>query len=312
MEIIRGLHNLPNLSGSVVTVGNFDGVHCGHQALLQRLTTKAKQMQLPSVVITFEPLPREFFAKESDVTPRLMRGREKYYALAEQGIDKVVVVRFTKAFANITAEEFIERLLVQHLQVKHIVVGDDFRFGKGRVGDFAYLVNAGASFGFTVEAMPSILVNGERVSSTLIRDALQRADHAAVIHYLGRPYSMKGRIVYGNQRGRQIGFPTANINLHRQATPVKGVYAVRMHGIQKEAIAGVANIGVRPTVDGTRTLLEVHLFDFSQDIYGHHVCVEFCKKLRDEEHYDNLELLKNAITNDAMLARNYFRERGEL
>lgn len=311
MEIIRGLHNLPNLTGCVLTIGNFDGVHCGHQALLQRLTQKAKALNVPAVVVTFEPLPREFFSKDKSIPPRLMRGREKYLALAEQGVDKIVVIRFTKAFANITAQEFVEQLLMQRLQAKHIVVGDDFRFGKGREGDFAYLVEAGAKGGFTIEAMPSILVNNERVSSTRVRQALQEADHDAVIHYLGRPYSMKGRIVYGNQRGRQIGYPTANINLHRQETPVKGVYAVKMHGIHKEAIEGVANIGMRPTVDGARTLLEVHLFHFNQDIYGRHVCVEFCKKLRDEKRFDSLDALKEQIDRDALEAITYFKRKDQ-
>lgn len=306
-DLIRGLHNLaPLKKGCVVTIGNFDGVHQGHQALLKKVTDKAKTLGLPSVVITFEPQPKEYFAEGKSDVPRLMRWREKFYALSNCGIDKVLVVRFCSRFAALTAEEFIQRLLVEGLNAKSVIVGDDFRFGKARQGDFEFLKKTGDKIGLTVESMPSVVWQGERVSSTRIREALRNADEKAVMQYLGKPYSMKGRVVHGHKRGRSIGFPTANINLHRHVAPVQGVYAVRMYGVGDKAINGVANVGVRPTVGGTRSLLEVHLFDFDQEIYGQHVCVEFCKKLRDEKRYDNFDLLKEQIRKDAQAARAYF------
>jgi riboflavin kinase/FMN adenylyltransferase len=308
-QLIRGLHNLtPPEKGCVVTIGNFDGVHRGHQALLAEVKARATALGVPSVVITFEPQPIEYFASGKSQVPRLMRWREKFYALSKYGIDKVLFLRFNQQLAGLTADEFISELLVRGLNVKHVLVGDDFRFGKARQGDFEFLKKAGDKLGFGVENMTSVVLNGERVSSTAVRQALAVADESKVSAYLGQPYSMKGRVVHGHKRGRSIGFPTANINLHRHIAPVKGVYAVRMHGIDKESITGVANVGVRPTVGGTRSLLEVHLFDFDEDIYGRYVCVEFCKKLRDEKRYDSFDLLKEQIKIDADQARTFFAE----
>ncbi|MDR3477516.1 MAG: bifunctional riboflavin kinase/FAD synthetase [Gammaproteobacteria bacterium] len=306
-ELIRGLYNLaPLKTGCVVTIGNFDGVHRGHQALLEQVKARAEALGVPSVVITFEPQPIEYFAGGKSDVPRLMRWREKFYALSQCGIDKILFLRFNRHLAGLTADEFIEELLVKGLNAKDVLVGDDFRFGKARQGDFEFLKKAGEKNGFAVENMTSVVLNGERISSTRIREALAVADHDLVKHYLGQPYSMKGRVVHGHKRGRSIGFPTANINLHRHIAPVKGVYAVRMHGVNVTPITGVANVGVRPTIGGTRSLLEVHLFDFDQDIYGKHVCVEFCKKLRDEKRYDSFELLKEQIVKDAEQARAFF------
>lgn len=308
-QLIRGLDNLSQqYHGCVATIGNFDGVHRGHQALLAKVKEEAKIRQVPSVVITFEPQPAEFFAAGAPSIPRLTRWREKFHALAACDIDAVLVLRFNQAWAKLTAAEFVQHILVEGLQAQHVVVGDDFRFGQGRQGDFDFLQQAGKQYGFTAENMASVIVAGERVSSTRIRLALQNKQHDLVETLLGHPYCMEGRVVSGDQRGRSIGFPTANIFLHRHVTPVSGVYAVLMHGISAEPLPGVANVGVRPTVDGTRSLLEVHLFDFNQDIYKRHVKVEFCEKLRDEKRFDSLELLKEQIWKDAAEAQLYFKK----
>jgi riboflavin kinase/FMN adenylyltransferase len=302
-QLIRGIYNLSQqFQGCVATIGNFDGVHKGHQALLERVKQKAKILAVPSVLITFEPQPGEFFTKSGSLIPRLTRWREKFHALAACDIDAVLVLRFNKDLAELTAGAFIQKILVDGLAVKHVVVGDDFRFGKSRQGDFNFLQQAGLS----VESMPSVTIEGERVSSTRIRLALQNKQHALVEKLLGHPYFMEGRVVYGDRRGRTMGFPTANILLHRQVTPVSGVYAVKMHGVSSQPLRGVANVGVRPTVDGTRSLLEVHLFDFDQDIYKRQVKVEFCEKLRDEKRFESLDLLIEQIWRDARDAREYF------
>lgn len=311
-ELIRGLHNIKQQhKGAVVTIGNFDGVHLGHKSLIEKVKERAKALKAPAVLMTFEPQPLEFFEGKRGVA-RLTRWREKYEALAETGIDYVFVLHFDQPFANLRAEEFIKKVLLDGLAVKEVIVGDDFHFGKNREGNFAFLQNAGKRYGFEVESMPSILFEGERVSSTRVRQALANDDHALANRLLGRPYSMLGRVVHGDKLGRQLGFPTANIYLHRPVTPVQGIYIVRMHGIDKQALPGVANVGIRPTIGGTRSLLEVYLFNFNRDIYGRHVSVEFCKKLRAEERYPNLELLKEAIAKDAMQAEKYFKENGEL
>lgn len=312
-RLIRGLYNLPaaNQTGCVLTIGNYDGIHRGHQALLQRLTIKARQLGVPSVVMTFEPQPLEFFAKEQSV-PRLTRLREKLYYLAQCGVDQILSVRFNQAFASISARQFAEGVLGQTLRVQHVIVGEDFHFGQKRQGDIALLTEIGQTAGFTVEPMPSVLLDDERISSTRIRKALMDANLPLVEQLLGRPYSMMGRVVYGDQRGRTIGFPTANINLHRRAAPLSGVYVVRLYGVGATGLPGVANIGVRPTVCGKRAILEVHLFDFEQMIYGRDVRVEFCKKIRDEKRFDSFELLKEQIWLDATAARDYFENIGEL
>ncbi len=310
--VIRGLVNIASApKGGVVTIGNFDGVHIGHQALLKKTVEKARALKTTSLVILFEPQPFEFFALKKSA-PRLTRWREKFCLLKEQGIDAVLVIRFNQAFANLTAEQFIQNILKEGLQAKHVIVGDDFHFGQGRAGDFHFLKKTGETLGISVENMPSIVSTGKRVSSTAVRHALAEGNHDRVVELLGRPYSMQGRIVYGDQRGRQMGFPTANIYLHRMATPLQGVYSVRMYGITGKGLPGVANIGIRPTIGGTRSLLEVHLFQFSDEIYGRQVRVEFCKKIRDEKRFPTLDLLIEQIGKDAKEARHYFEERGEL
>jgi len=309
MELIRGLHNLrPQHRGCVATIGNFDGVHLGHQAVLGQLAERAADADLPLVVITFEPQPREFFAR-GEVPPRLTRFREKIQALRRFSVTRVVCLRFDRALADMPAEQFIRRLLVDGLAVRYLVVGDDFRFGKGREGDFALLQAAGVQQGFQVAAMHSFNVDGQRVSSTAIREALARDDLATAEKLLGRPYRMCGRVVHGDERGRTIGFPTANIHLHRQSSAVNGVYAVEVFGLEQEPLPGVANVGNRPTVNGTETRLEVHLLDFNANIYGRYLHVDFLHKIRPEQRFETLEELVAQIRNDATEAKAFHEQR---
>jgi riboflavin kinase/FMN adenylyltransferase len=306
MELIRGLHNLrPRHRGCVATIGNFDGVHLGHQAVLGQLAEKAEAMGLPTVVITFEPQAQEFFAPEK-AKPRLTRLREKYQALRRYSIDRVLCLRFDRALADLDAEDFIDKVLLQGLDVKYLVVGDDFRFGKGRHGTFDLLHQTGQRAGFPVVNMHTFSIDGVRVSSTRIRQALEQGDLGLAEKLLGRPYRMCGRVAHGDKRGRTIGFPTANIHLHRKTSPVQGVYAVEMFGIEGEPLAGVANVGNRPTVDGSRSLLEVHLFDFSAEIYGCYVHVNFLHKIRDEMKFESFQQLQLQIIEDAKQARQWF------
>ena len=309
MHLIRGLHNLtPALRGCAATIGNFDGVHLGHQAVLGQLAERAADLRLPTAAIIFEPQPQEYFAPDQ-APPRLTRFREKLVALRRFSVDRVLCLRFDRALAELTADEFVQRILVQGLGVRYLVVGDDFRFGRGRCGDFDYLVDAGQRAGFQVAHMHSFEVGGTRVSSTRIREALRAGDLAAAEQMLGRSYRMLGRVAHGDKRGRTIGFPTANLFLHRHSTPVQGVFAVEMYGLDVEPLFGVANVGTRPTVDGTRSLLEVHLFDFVGDIYGRQVAVDFVHKIRDEKRFDSFAELKAQIECDARQARTFFAAR---
>lgn len=309
MELIRGFHNLqPRHRGCVATIGNFDGVHLGHQAVLGQLAEAAGRLNLPTVVITFEPQPQEYFGAAAEA-PRLTRLREKLQALRRYSVDRVLCLLFNEHLATLPAEQFIQQLLVEGLDVRYLVVGDDFRFGHRRQGNFAMLKQSGEKQGFPVVTMHSFQVDGERVSSTLVREALSKGAMGTAEKLLGRSYRMSGRVARGDQRGRDLGFPTANIHLHRHATPVRGVFAVEMFGIEGEPVEGVANVGIRPTVDGTRSLLEVHLFDFNSDIYGRYVEVVFLHKLRDEVRFASLDALKQQIGLDAEAARQFFAER---
>ena len=303
MKIIRGLHNLRQFKGaSVATIGNMDGVHLGHQAVLGQLAEKASVLGLPTVVILFEPQPQEFFAKEK-APARLLRFREKVEALRRFSVDYVLCLPFTKHLATIRAQQFIQQVLVEGLAVRYLVIGDDFRFGYQREGDFATLSAAGINHGFQVAKMHSFMVDELRVSSTAIRQALAEGDLGTAEKYLGRPYRMSGRVIRGDARGRELGFPTANLSLHRTVSPIHGVFAVEMFGIQGEPVPGVANVGTRPTVDGTRALLEVHLLDFEQTIYGRHVQVNFLHKIRSEIKFASLDELVAQIRRDAEQAR---------
>ena len=306
MQLVRGLHNLRSAHrGCAATIGSFDGVHLGHQAVLGQLAERAADLHVPATLITFEPHPREFFQPES-APPRLTRFREKMEALRRCGIERVVCLRFDNYLANLTPEEFIRVILLEGVGVNYLVVGDDFHFGKGRGGNFSTLQRAGAEHGFPVVNMHTFNIGDSRVSSTRIREALQQGDFKTAEALLGRNYRMSGRVAHGDKRGRTIGFPTANIHLHRAVAPVEGVFAVEMFGLPGEPVSGVANIGVRPTVDGTRSLLEVHLFDFDRDIYGVHVQVSFLKKLRAERRFESFAALQQQIIQDAEQARAYF------
>ena len=309
MQIIRGIYNLkPEHHGCVATIGNFDGVHLGHQAVLGQLAEKADSLCLPLTVMTFEPRPQEVLRPEQS-PPRLTRFREKVQAFRRYAVDRIMVLRFNPAFAQQSPDEFIEHLLVNGLGVKYLVIGDDFRFGKDRAGDFQMLKAAGKQHGFEVVSMHTFLLDDERVSSTRVRAALAEGDLNAAEKLLGRTYRMCGRVAHGDKKGRTIGFPTANIHLHRINTPLRGVFAVELFGVEGEPLAGVANLGTRPTVDGMRTLLEVHLFDFDGDIYGRHVHVDFLRKLRDERRFDSFDALKAQIQCDAEQARAYFSKK---
>ncbi|MAL48355.1 MULTISPECIES: bifunctional riboflavin kinase/FAD synthetase [unclassified Methylophaga] len=307
-KIIRGLYNLPDpAQGCVATIGNFDGVHLGHQAVLTQLAMKADMLNLPAVVITFEPQPFEYFVPEK-APARLSRFREKVEALRAYSIQKLCVLRFNRQLAEMQAETFIQKLLVEGLNVRYLVVGDDFRFGKDRQGDFALLQQVGKQQGFQVVNMHTFAIDDMRVSSTRIREALQDGDLAVAEKLLGRPYRMSGRVAHGDKRGRKMGYPTANIHLHRAKVPLNGVYAVQLYGIDEEPVNGVANIGVRPTISGSdKALLEVHLFDFKRDIYGEHVQVYFLKKLREEQKFASLEQLIEQIHIDSAQAKSFFQ-----
>lgn len=306
MRVHRGFSR-PLPAPVALAIGNFDGVHLGHAALLSRLRQHAVAGALTPTVLTFEPHPREFFTPAS-APARLSTLREKLELLAEAGVEQTVVCRFNQAFAALTAEEFIQQVLLDCCQVKHVIVGDDFRFGRGRTGDFAALQAAGAQKGFTVEALGSVLQAGERVSSSGVRKALAAGDMAHAVRLLGRPYVIDGQVLHGQKLGRQLGFATANLRIKHDPLPMAGVFAVEVGGLGPQPLPGVANLGVRPTVGGTpRPLLEVHLFDFNRDIYGAHISVRFVHKLRDEQRFPNFEALKAQIAADAAAARAFFK-----
>ncbi len=305
MQLVRGIHNLrPEHRGCVATIGNFDGVHLGHQSVFRHLMEKGAELGLPTTVVTFEPQPREFF-QAATAPARLTRLREKLQAIQEEGVERVVVLEFNKRLAAMPAERFVEELLVEGLGTRFLSVGDDFRFGRGRQGNFELLKRMGQAHGFEVENMNTYRLDADRVSSTRIRELLTQGDFATANQYLGRPYRICGRIGHGDKRGRSIGFPTLNVNLHRRVSPLHGVYAVRVDGLEERLLPGVANIGVRPTIEGDpRYLLEVHLFGFDRSVYGEHICVEFIRKLRDEQRFDSFDALRRQILLDAEAARD--------
>lgn len=312
VKLIRGWHNLQaEHHGCVLTIGNFDGVHRGHQAVLAQLGAMAQAYRLPSLLITFEPQPQEYFVPWR-APPRLTRFKEKMMALSRLPIDRVLCLRFNQSLARLAPEVFIEELLVAALGARYVVVGGDFRFGHERRGDLAMLRQAGRRFGFEVAPMETCAIEGRRVSSTWVRAALGMGDFATAQALLGRPFKLCGRVVAGDGRGRGLGFPTANITLRRRSVPLSGVFVVQVYGIANKALPGVANIGTRPTVDGTRSsaLLEVHILDLAQNLYGFEVEVEFLRKLRPEQRFESLEALTTQIMRDTDEARAYFANQG--
>ena len=288
-----------------LTIGNFDGVHRGHRALIERVTAKARELELASCVLTFEPHPREFFDPQA-APARLTRLRDKLELIESAGVERVHVARFDRRFASLPAERFVEDVLVNGLATRWLLVGRDFRFGARRAGDYAALAGAGARHGFEVESMADVQFEGARVSSSAVRAALAAGELAAGERLLGHPYTISGRVAHGAKLGRSLGFPTANIVL-RRPPPLSGIFVVEVDGFGP----GVASIGRRPTVNPVPLpLLEVHLFDWERDLYGEHLRVRFLKKLRDERKYDGLDALREAIAQDAREARDYFVNHG--
>lgn len=293
----------PQQRPQAVTIGNFDGVHLGHQAMLARLTARAASVGALPTVLTFEPHPREIFTPDSAPT-RLTSLREKLEILRGLGVAHVHVCRFSKPFAALSAEDFVKRILVEGLQARYVLVGDDFRFGARRAGDFALLKQLGERHGFEAEALHTVEAAGQRASSTAVREALAAGDMATAAQLLGRPYSISGRVVGGDKLGRKIGYPTANIQLKHNRPPLTGIFAVRVQGLDQPDWPGVASLGTRPTVHANgRPTLEVHLFNFDQSIYRQHLRVEFLHKLRDEAKFPSLEALIAQIDEDARQAR---------
>ena len=304
-ELIRGSHNLrPRHHGSVATIGSFDGVHLGHQAIIRQLSAKSHAYQLPSVAVIFEPQPREFF--QTNVA-RLLPLREKVLALFEAGVDKVLCLRFDNEFSALPPEEFVKRVLVDGLGIRYLVVGDDFRFGRDRCGNDQLLAMLAARHHFELASAATVEVDGERVSSTRIRECLAAGDMDEAQKLLGRPFAISGRVIKGQQLGNTLGIPTVNLNLRREVSPVHGTFAATADIGKGKIFQGVANIGMRPTVgDIPKPILEAHLFDFNGDLYGSRVTIEFRKKIRNEMKFPSLEVLVQQIHNDINTAKHFF------
>lgn len=303
MKILRGSARRNDRAPVALAIGNFDGVHRGHQALLAQLVDAARRHGLTPAVLTFEPHPREFFTPAS-APARVANLRDKIAALAAAGIERVFIQHFNQRFAAQSPEQFVDDVLVAGLNARCLLVGDDFRFGARRAGDVELLRRLGASRGYLVEQLQTVEEAGVRVSSSEVREALAAGDLARAAALLGRPYAISGRVLHGRKLGREIGFPTLNLRLAHRRPAAHGIFAVRVHGLGEQPRPGVASIGLRPTVENDgRWLLEVHLFDFAQQVYGKLVRVELVRKLRDEVRYESLQALTHAIRNDAQAAR---------
>lgn len=302
MELIRGMHNLrPKHHGCVATIGNFDGVHRGHQAILEALRARGQALGCPTALVTFEPQPREFF-QGREVPARLTRLREKWQRLKAVGLDYLLLLPFNEALASSDPEAWARAVFVDGLAARHVLVGDDFKFGRERRGDAALLRRLGEGAGFTVDDTPTVRDGGDRISSSRIRACLAADDFPTAERLLGAPYTITGRVVYGRQLGRTLAMPTANLRLQRYRSPLAGVFAVAVEGLDRP-YGGVCNIGVRPTVEGREPLLEVHLFDYNGDLYGRLLTVRFLEKIRDEKRFEGLEALQAQIHQDAAAAR---------
>jgi riboflavin kinase/FMN adenylyltransferase len=313
MKVFRGLPNAAARAPCALTIGNFDGVHLGHQALLAHVRGAAARLGLEAAVMTFEPHPREFFARKagdmSRAPARIANLRDTLQSLENNGIDRVIVEHFCAPFAALTPQEFTERVLVEGLHVKWLMVGEDFCYGARRAGNVQMLIEAGKQYGFEVQTLPTVLHDGTRISSSAVRSALQAGDFARTKQLLGHPYSISGHVVHGQKLGRTIGYPTLNLRVpHRPA--LGGIFIVQVHGLADHPLPAVASLGVRPTVeDAGRVLLEVHIFDYNESIYGRNVRVEFLEKIRDEEKFIDLPTLTAAIDRDALQARAWFARR---
>jgi len=303
MELIRGLHNLKKQPGCILTIGNFDGVHLGHQEILKKLVSKSKKMGLPSLVVSFSVTPETFFGRPK---ARLSSFRDKHLFLESMGVDKHLLIRFNKAFSELSASSFINQILVQKIGVKHCFIGDDFRFGKGRLGDFSMLKAASHENNYTIEKLNSVLLDGLRVSSSAVRNFLTDGNFTGAEKFLGRPFSISGKVAHGDKLGRTIGFPTANISIHRKLSPILGVYSVLVK-LKSQTYNGVCNVGKRPTLGGKKTLLEVFIFDFNEEIYGEYATVIFKQKCRDEKKFESFDELKKQIKKDVEKSRLFFQ-----
>jgi riboflavin kinase/FMN adenylyltransferase len=304
MELVRGLHNIsPRHRGCVLTVGNYDGVHLGHQRMIGVLKARGADLRAAATVLVFEPSSKEFIDPDG-APPRLTRWREKFVALAAVGVERLVTLRFDECMRAMTPQAFVEELIVARLGARHMVVGNDFRYGSHASGTIDSLRAAGQAHGFGVEQLAPFVFDGVRVSSTAVRERLESADFRGAARLLGRPYRMTGRVIQGRQLGRTLGFPTANMRLMRRKSPVWGILAVWAHGIDARPLPGVASLGTRPTVDGIEPLLEVHLFDYSGDLYGRSIEVEFVAKLRDEIKFDSLDAMMVQMKLDGAQARD--------
>ncbi|MES2859668.1 MAG: bifunctional riboflavin kinase/FAD synthetase [Pseudomonadota bacterium] len=288
--------------GSVVCIGAFDGLHLGHRALVGRAVARARELGIPMVALSFEPLPREFFAKGAR-PPRLMLPRAKFLGLRELGCDTVGLLRFDNALAAMDAEAFVRRVLVDRLSAREVWVGPGFRFGHGRIGDIALLAGLGELHGFSAHDIDAVEVDGERVSSTRLRGMLASGDFDGATRLLGRPYALGGHVVYGRQLGRTLGYPTANLRFGNKVPALRGIYASWVHGVGETPWPSVSSFGTRPTVDGVEPLLEAHLFDFEGDLYGRRISVEFVERLRDEERFPDLPSLVSQMHRDDAQAR---------
>jgi len=303
MEVVRGLQNISKADrGCVLTVGNYDGVHLGHQQMIRVVKQRAAELAAPATVLVFEPSSKEFIDPDG-APPRLTRWREKFAALAALEVDRLVTLHFNEQIRAMSPELFVDRLIVSGLGARHVVVGHDFRYGSNACGTIETLKAAGRARGFGVEEIEPFVVDGVRVSSTAVRERLERADYAGAARLLGRPYRMVGHVAHGTELGRTLGFPTANVHLRRRKSPTWGISAVRVYGIEPKPLHGVASLGTRPTVNGTEPLLEAHLFDFDGDLYGRLIEVEFIAKLRDEVKFESLDAMVKQMNQDAAQAR---------
>lgn len=305
MELVRGLHNLrAEHRGCAVTIGTFDGVHLGHVAMIARLREHARRLGVPAMLITFEPTPREYL-DPANAPARLTRLRERLPLLARAGVERCIVLRFDERLRSVRGAEFVERLLDRRFGARAVMVGHDFRFGFRGEADVEALRAAAPTHGFELDVLAPVMMDGERVSSSGVRAALAAGDLDRAAHWLGRRYSMQGRVIEGERLGRKLGFPTANLRLHRRVAPLAGIFAVRVHVAagRGSGMAGVASLGTRPTVDGEELLLEAHVFDFDGDLYRRHIEVEFVQRLREERKFENLDALVAQMHEDARAAR---------